>query len=317
MKIVVMDGYALNPGDISWEGFETLGEFILYEHTEKEEIIKRAKGADAILTNKTPITRELFVNCPTIKYVGVLATGYNVVDTAAAKERGVVVTNVPTYGTDAVAQYAVAMMLELCHHIGEHDRSVKAGDWQRNRNFCYWNYPTIELSGKTLGIIGYGRIGQKLAKIASALGMTIIAYDKYPDADKLCENARFGTLEELLCQSDFISLNCPLTQENKGIINRKTISLMKDGVYIINTARGPLVNEKDLSDALKSGKVKGAAVDVLSEEPPAHGNVLIDAPNCIVTPHIAWAAKESRIRLMEIAVNNLKAFLDGKPINTV
>lgn len=317
MKIVVMDGYALNPGDISWEDFETLGEFILYEHTEKEEIIKRAKGADAILTNKTPITRELFVNCPTIKYVGVLATGYNVVDTAAARERGVVVTNVPTYGTDAVAQYAVAMMLELCHHIGEHDRSVKAGDWQRNRNFCYWNYPTIELSGKTLGIIGYGRIGQKLAKIASALGMTIIAYDKYPDADKLCENARFGALEELLCQSDFISLNCPLTQENKGIINRKTISMMKDGVYIINTARGPLVNEKDLSDALKSGKVKGAAVDVLSEEPPAHGNVLIDAPNCIVTPHIAWAAKESRIRLMEIAVNNLKAFLDGKPINIV
>ncbi|MGI6702176.1 MAG: D-2-hydroxyacid dehydrogenase [Christensenellales bacterium] len=317
MKIVVLDGYALNPGDISWDGFKALGEFALYDHTVKADIVSRIGDAGAVLTNKTPITRETMLKCPDMKYIGVLATGYNVVDVEAAAELGVTVTNIPTYGTDAVAQYAIAMMLELCHHIGEHNRSVKLGEWQKSRDFCYWNYPTIELSGKTLGIIGFGRIGQKTARIATALGLNVLAYDKHPNENYLFDGVKYATLDELLNKSDFISLNCPLTQENKGIINKDNIAKMKDGVYIINTARGPLINEKDLYDALNSGKVGGAAVDVLNEEPPKEGNLLIEAVNCIVTPHIAWAAKESRTRLMDIAVNNLKAYMEGKPVNTV
>jgi len=317
MKIVVMDGYALNPGDISWDGFKEIADITVYDHTEDDEIIGRVCGAEIILTNKTPITREILTKCPSIKYVGVLATGYNVVDTAAAKEKGVIVTNIPTYGTNAVAQYTFAMILELCHHIGEHNRSVKAGDWQKNKNFCYWNYLTIELYGKTLGIIGYGRIGQQVAKIGVAMGLNVITYEKFPKDEYLIQGVKYVTLDELFKNSDFISLNCPLTDENKGMINSENIAKMKDGVFIINTARGPLINEKDLAEALNKGKVKGAAVDVLSVEPPASGNPLIDAKNCIVTPHIAWAARESRARLMNIAVDNVKAFFSGKPQNVV
>lgn len=317
MKIVVLDGYALNPGDISWDKIATQGDFALYDITQDKDVVDRIGNAEIVFTNKTSITKDVLDKCPNIKYIGVLATGYNVVDIKACRDKGIVVTNIPTYGTTAVAQYTMAMILELCHHVGEHNRSVKAGDWKKSINFSYWNYPLIELSGKTLGIIGFGRIGQAVAKIASAFGLNILAYDKFPNNDYLFDNVSYATIDELLRKSDFISLNCPLTEENKGIINKDNISNMKDGVFIINTARGPLINEKDLVEALESGKVQGAAVDVLAEEPPVKGNLLIDCDKCIVTPHIAWAAKESRARLMDIASENLASFLNGNPINKI
>jgi glycerate dehydrogenase len=317
MKIVVLDGYALNPGDISWDEISMQGDFLKYDNTDDNDAAARIGDAEIIFVNKVPITREVIAKCKNLKYVGVLATGYNVVDTAACAEAGIVVTIIPTYGTTAVAQYTFALMLELCHHVGEHSRSVVAGDWAKSRNFSYWNYPLIELQGKTLGVIGYGRIGQAVGKIAQAFGMRVLAYDKVEFASCVSETMCYAPLDELLEQSDFISLNCPLTPENKGFINKANIAKMKKGVYIVNTARGPLINEIDLKEALESGQVAGAAVDVLSAEPPTGGNPLIGARNSIVTPHIAWAAKESRERLMKLAAENLRAFIAGKPINKV
>jgi len=319
MKIVVLDGYTLNPGDLSWEGIEKLGELVVHDRTDfsPEKVIKTIGDAEIIFTNKTPLPKSVLSKTPSVKYVGVLATGYNVVDVQAAKENGISVTNIPTYGTTAVAQYSIALLLELCHHIGEHSKTVFNGDWTKSPDFCYWNYPLIELAGKTMGVIGFGRIGQATAKIAQALGLNILAHDSYQNKELESDTCKYVSLDELLSKSDIISLHCPLFDSTKGIINKDNIAKMKDGVMIINTSRGPLVVEEDLCNALNSGKVAGAAVDVVSSEPIAADNPLLKAKNCIVTPHIAWAPKESRTRLMNIAVENLRSFINGTPINIV
>lgn len=315
MKIVVLDGYTLNPGDLSWAAMEEIAPVTVYDRTQPEEIIPRIGGAELVFTNKTPLTEETFAACPSIRFVGVLATGYNIVDIQAAGKRGIPVCNIPTYGTDAVAQYAMAMLLELCHHIGEHNRSVKRGDWSVCPDFCYANYPLTELAGKTMGIIGFGRIGRRTAEIARSFGLTVLAYD--PHADCAGAGTELVSLEELFRQSDIISLHCPLFPETQEMIRKENLEKMKDGVFLINTSRGPLIREEDLAEALRSGKVAGAALDVVSTEPILPDNPLLKEPNCIITPHIAWAPKESRQRLMDIAVENVKAFMQGKPVNVV
>lgn len=316
-KIVVLDGFTLNPGDLNWDGLEALGELTVFDRTPADKISERIGDAEIIFTNKTPLSREIFIKHPNIKYVGVLATGYNVVDTQAAKDSGVIVTNIPTYGTTAVAQYTFALLLEICHHVWEHSESVKKGEWTKCPDFCFWNYPLMELAGKTMGIIGFGRIGRSVAAVAQAMGMKVLAYDSYKDASAENENIRYAELDELLAGSDIISLHCPLFDSTKGIINKENIGKMKDGVIIINTSRGPLIVEEDLALALNSGKVAAAAMDVVSTEPIREDNPLLKAKNCIITPHIAWAPKESRARLMNIAIDNLTAFLSGKVLNAV
>ena len=318
MKIVILDGYTENPGDLSWEGFEAMGDLTVYDRTtDHSQIAARIGDAEIILTNKTPVSREVIDACPRLKYIGLLATGYNVVDVKAAKEAGIIVTNIPTYGTDAVSQYAIALLLELCHHIGEHSDCVKRGDWTKNQDWCFWTHPLIELAGKTIGIIGFGRIGQGTARIAQALGMKVLAYDTYQNPQLVSETCTYASLDQVFASSDVIALHCPLFPETESIINKDTIGKMKDGVMIINNSRGPLIVESDLRDALNSGKVAGAAVDVVSAEPISMDNPLLDAVNCIITPHIAWAPKESRQRLMDLAVENLHAFLSGAPQNVV
>ena len=317
MKIIVLDGYTLNPGDLTWDRIKANGELNVYDRTPADEIVERAQGAEIIFTNKTPLTAEVLKNLPGLKYIGVLATGYNVVDTEAAKELGIIVTNIPTYGTAAVAQFTFALLLEMCHHVWAHSEEVKRGAWGNNPDFCFWNYPLVELAGKSLGIIGFGRIGRSVAEIGQALGMNVLAYDSYRDDSLETETLRYAELDELLAKSDVISLHCPLFENNKGMINRNTIAKMKDRVMIINTSRGPLIVEEDLAEALNSGKVAGAAVDVLAVEPPTDNNPLLNAKNCIITPHIAWAPKESRERLMNIAADNLERFLAGNPVNVV
>ncbi|MEX2428831.1 MAG: D-2-hydroxyacid dehydrogenase [Bacteroidales bacterium] len=319
MKIVVLDGYTLNPGDLSWEGIEKFGNLTVHDRVDfvPEKVIEAIGDAEIIFTNKTPVPKSVLINTPSVKYIGVLATGFNVVDTEAAREQGIIVTNVPTYGTTAVAQYTIAMLLELCHHIGEHSRAVKNGDWTRGSDFCFWNYPLVELADKTLGIIGFGRIGQATAKIAQAFGLNILAYDNYENPELENAACKYVPLDELLAKSDIISLHCPLFDSTKGIIDKNNIAKMKNGVMIINTSRGPLIVEEDLRQALESGKVAGAAVDVVSSEPISSDNPLLKAKNCIITPHIAWAPKESRARLMNTAIENLQAFINGNPINVV
>nr|WP_076780402.1 D-2-hydroxyacid dehydrogenase [Lachnoclostridium phocaeense] len=317
MKIVVLDGYTLNPGDISWEGMEAFGEVTVYDRTKAEEVVERIGDAEVVYTNKTPITKETMDACPGMKFIGVLATGYNIVDVAAAKEKGIPVSNIPTYGTAAVSQFAIALLLELCHHIGEHSDAVKAGEWTSNPDWCFWKYPLVELAGKNMGIIGFGRIGQDTGKIAQALGMKVLAYDAFKRPELESDTCKYVDLDTLLAQSDVISLHCPLFPDTEGIINKDTIAKMKDGVMIINDSRGPLIVEQDLRDALDSGKVAGAALDVVSTEPIQMDNPLLGAKNVILTPHIAWAPKESRQRLMDIAVDNLKCYVDGKPQNVV
>jgi glycerate dehydrogenase len=317
MKIVILDGYTLNPGDLSWEGFMELGDLTVYERTPQEKIVGRIGDADVVIVNKVPISRETLCACPNVRYVGVLATGYNIVDVAAAKERKVVVTNIPTYGTAAVAQMAIALTLELCHHVGAHSESVRAGKWTNNVDWCFWDYPLVELAGKTMGIVGFGRIGQATGAIAQALGMKVLAYDEYRNPALVTDSCAYASLDEALARSDVISLHCPLLPATKGMINAGTIAKMKNGVFIVNTSRGPLINEQDLADGLECGKVGGAAMDVVSIEPIKADNPLLKAKNCIITPHIAWAPKESRSRLMDIAVENLRAFTAEKPKNTV
>lgn len=317
MKIVVLDGYTLNPGDISWEGFEALGEVTVYDRTKAEDVVERIGDAEVVYTNKTPITRETLDTCKNVKFIGVLATGYNIVDVEAAKEKGIPVANIPTYGTAAVSQFAIALLLELCHHVGEHSDAVKAGEWSSNPDWCFWKHPLVELAGKTMGIIGFGRIGQDTGKIAQAMGMNVLAYDAFKRPELESDTCHYADLDTVLAQSDVIALHCPLFPETEGIINKDTIAKMKDGVMIINDARGPLIVEEDLRDALNSGKVAGAALDVVSTEPIRMDNPLLDAKNVILTPHIAWAPKESRQRLMNIAVDNLKHFVDGEPQNIV
>ena len=316
MKIVVLDGFTLNPGDLSWSGLEALGSVRVYDRTPKEEIVSRIGDADAILTNKTPISAETLAACPSVKYIGVLATGYNVVDTTAAKERGIPVCNIPTYGTAAVGQFAIAMLLEICHHVAHHSDAVHEGRWSSNVDWCFWDYPLIELEGKTMGIIGFGRIGQRTGEIAKALGMRVLAFDAYQsDAGRAI--ASYVDLDTLLRESDVISLHCPLFPETKGIVNAASIAKMKDGVILLNNSRGPLIVEQDLADALNSGKVFAAGLDVVSEEPIRENNPLLTAKNCIITPHISWAPKESRQRLMDAAVSNLAAWSSGKAQNVV
>jgi len=317
MKIVILDGRALNPGDLSYDVLKQFGHVTLYQHTDTEEdAICRIADNEIVLVNKVPITERILSECPNIKLICVQATGYNIVDCEACSRRGIPVTNVPAYGTAAVAQFTFALMLELCHRIGHHDHAVHQGKWCECSNFCFWDTPQMELAGKTLGIIGFGRIGQSVAKLGQAFGMNVLAYSrtKRPENAHLAEQV---DLETLLEQSDIVSLHCPLFEDNKQMINADTISRMKDGAILINTARGGLIDEKAVAEALKKGKLKAAAVDVVSEEPMRSSNPLLHAPNCIITPHIAWAPKESRQRLLDCVVENVRCFLDGTPQNVV
>ena len=311
MKIVVLDGYAANPGDLSWAPLEALGELTVYDRTPADQIAARIADAELVLTNKAVLSRELIAGAKKLKYIGVLATGYNVVDVAAAKELGVVVTNIPAYSTDSVAQLVFALLLEICHNVGHHSQAVHAGRWSANADFCFWDTPLIELAGKTMGIVGYGRIGHKVAEIARCFGMNVIAWTRTP-RDPECVS-----LDELLARSDVISLHCPLFPETKNLINRDTIAKMKDGVILINTSRGPVVNDADLRAALESGKVYAAGADVSTVDPIPADSPLLGAKNMFLTPHIAWATFEARERLMDIAVKNVEAFLAGTPVNTV
>lgn len=315
MKIVNLDANALNPGDLSWDALNQFGQVTLYQKTESEaEAIARIGDHEIVLVNKVPITENILNACPNIQLICVQATGYNIVDTAACAKRGIHVCNVPDYGTAAVAQFTLALMLELCHRIGHHDAVVHEGKWCRSSSFCFWDTPQMELGGKTLGIIGFGRIGQTTAKLAKAFGMRVITHSR---TRKESPDAQFVDMDTLIAESDFISLHCPLFAENTQMVNANFIGKMKDGAFLINTARGGLVDELALADALKSGKLAGAAVDVVSEEPMKEYNPLLTAPNCIITPHIAWAPKESRQRLLDCCVENIRSYLAGNPQNVV
>ena len=319
MRIVVLDGYTENPGDLSWKPLEQFGEVMIYDRTSYEEsplIAERLKGADIAIINKTPISRETMDRCPDLKAVAVLATGYNVVDCNYAREKNIAVINVPTYGTQIVGQYAIGLLLEICSHYGHHSDTVHAGKWQNHEDWCYWDYPMIELYGKTAGIIGMGRIGKESARILNALGVHVLAVDRH-QTEEGRQLAEYVELDELLRRSDIIFLHCPLFPETEGIIRKENIDKMKDGVILINNSRGQLVVEQDLADALKSGKVYAAGLDVVSTEPIKAENPLLIAPNCIITPHISWAAKAARQRILDTTVQNIKAFLDGHPVNVV
>ena len=318
MKLVLLDGEALNPGDLSWAPLEALGDLTVYPRgtTDPEEVIRRIGDAEIVLTNKTPVGRGIFARCPNIKLLCVVATGYNVVDTAAAREHGVPVCNVPAYGTEMVAQFAIGLLLEICHHVELHNASVHAGDWERCPNFCYWKTPIMELCGKTMGIIGFGRIGRAVGKIAKALGMRVLATGSRRCAEGEAI-AEYVDLDTLLRQSDVISLHCPLFPETEQLINRETIAKMKDGVILINNSRGGLLNEQDVTDALNCGKIRAAAVDVVTTEPIVASNPLLTAKNCIITPHMSWAAVEARGRIVEITAANIRRYLAGDPQNVV
>ena len=317
MKIVVLDGHALNPGDLSWEPLKAFGQVTVYDRTATEaEGITRIGDAEILLINKFPVTESLLAACPSVKLICVLATGYNVVDCAAAKKRGIPVCNVPSYGTAAVAQFTMALILELCHRVGLHNHSVHQHEWESSPDFCYWLRPQMELDGKTIGIIGFGRIGRAVGRLAKAFGMKVLAYSprEYEEGREI---GTYVDLDTLLRESDVISLHCPLFPETKEIINAASIAKMKDGAMLINTARGPLINEQDVADALESGKLRGAAVDVVCQEPIRSDNPLLSTRKCIITPHMAWAPVESRQRLMDCVVANVKAFLEGQPQNVV
>lgn len=317
--MVVLDGYTLNPGDLTWDDLEQFGDLKVYDRTDfnTETIIKAIGDAEVVFTNKVPIGKEVLQQVPNLKYIGVLATGYNIIDIETANKLNIVVTNVPDYGTTSVAQFTMSLLLEMCHHIGDHNRAVQEGKWTKSLDFCFWNTPLIELTGKTMGIIGFGRIGQATAKVAQAFGLEILAYNRSKDYSLESDTCKYVELDELFATSDIISLHCPLTESTEGIINQENISKMKPGVMLINTSRGGLVVEEDLKNALNSGKVAMAAVDVVSTEPMKEDNPLLKAKNCIITPHIAWATKESRARMMEIVCDNLKAYISGKPINVI
>lgn len=317
MKIIVLDGFALNPGDISWKPVEELGSLTVYDRTPPEQVVERIGDAPAILTNKTVISREVMDACPGLKYIGVLATGYNVVDLAAARERGIIVTNIPGYSTQAVAQFVFALLLEICCHVQHHSDSVHAGDWVRSKDFCYWRSPQLELWGKALGIFGYGSIGQAVATIAQAMGMKVVCCTRTPAKIPAGSGIQALELDEFLATADVISLHAPLTPQTEHLVRSETIAKMKRGVIIINTARGPLVQEEDMVAALKSGQVGWYAADVVCREPMDPSNPLLGAPNCIITPHIAWATQEARSRLMAIAAGNIAAFQQGRPVNVV
>lgn len=319
MKIVILDGYTENPGDLCWGELESLGELTVYERTslvDEQEAIDRIADAEVVVTNKTPITKKIIDACPNIRFISVLATGYNVVDCAYAAEKGIPVSNVPSYGTASVAQFAIALLLEICHHVAHHDEAVHLGRWESSADWCFWDYPLIELADKTMGIIGFGRIGQATGRIAAALGMNVLAYDR-AECEAGRKIASYVDLDTLLAASDVIALHCPLFPETKGIINKDTIAKMKDGVIILNNSRGPLIVEQDLADALNAGKVYAAGVDVVSTEPIRGDNPLLAAKNCIITPHISWAPRESRQRILDCTLENMRAYLAKKPIHVV
>lgn len=316
MKIVILDGFTLNPGDLSWDDICALGECNIYDRTTPEDVVERAKGAEILLTNKTEVSTDSIDRLPHLKYIGVLATGYNIVDVEAASRRGIVVTNVPTYGTSSVAQNTFAHILNLTNRVGQHAQSVAESNWVKSKDWCYWDYPLIELADLTLGIIGMGRIGSTVAALGKAFGMEVIYYDtreRVPAPD----GARRANLDEVFSQSDVVSLHCPLTAGTEKIVNTEQLGLMKQGAFLINTSRGGLVDEAALAQALNSGRIAGAGLDVLSKEPPDAGNPLLKAKNCFITPHNSWATRASRQRLMRIVVANIKAFLSGKPQNVV
>ncbi len=317
MKLVVLDGYCLNPGDLSWSAIQSLADVVVHDRTPADLIEQRIAGADCVLTNKTPLRRDVLDRSKSLRYIGVLATGYNIVDVDAAKELGITVTNIPTYGTDSVAQFAIALLLELCHHIGAHSDSVRQGDWFKSPDWSYTRSPLIELAGKSMGIIGFGRIGRQTARIADALGMKILANDEVAANPPAYDGFRFVSREELLAVSDVVSLHCPLFPSTQSLIRAESIGTMKPSALLVNTSRGPLIVDQDLADALNAGRLAGAALDVLFVEPPAESNPLIQAKNCIITPHIAWATKEARARLMQMTAENLKAFQTGSAINRV
>ncbi len=317
MKLTVLDGYCLNPGDLAWEGLSRFGTVEVFDRTSPGEAAARAAGAACLFTNKTALPRSVLEKLPELRYIGVLATGYNVVDVEAARERGVVVTNVPTYGTASVAQFVFALLLELCHNAKLHAEAVRAGEWSRNADWSFWKAPLMELAGKTMGIVGFGRIGRATARIGDAMGMRVIANDTFHGDPPAYPDFRWAALDELLRESDVVSLHSPLLPETEGMIDRRSLALMKPGAFLINTSRGALVVDRDLAEALDEGRLAGAGLDVLSVEPPDPGNPLLRARNCLVTPHIAWATREARARLMEQVVANVSAFLAGHPINVI
>ena len=318
MKIVILDGYTENPGDLSWAQLESFGELTVYDRTpyESAEIIRRIGDAEIVVTNKVPLTREVLEACPKVRFITVLATGYNVADVNCARERGIPVSNVPAYGTAAVGQFAIALLLEICSHVAHHSEAVHAGRWESAPDWTFWDYPLIELAGKTMGIVGFGRIGQTTGRIAQALGMNVLATgSRENEAGRAI--AQYVDRDALFARSDVICLHCPLFPETAGMINRESIAKMKDGVILINNSRGGLVVEQDLADALNSGKVLAAGLDVVSTEPIRADNPLLKAKNCFITPHISWAPKEARQRILDCTADNLRAFLDGKPIHVV
>jgi glycerate dehydrogenase len=315
MHIVVLDGFTLNPGDLDWAELKSLGDCAIYDRTSPSELALRAAKADILLTNKTQLRGEEIRALPRLKYIGVLATGTNVVDLTAARARRIPVTNVPTYGTKSVAQMTFALLLELAHHVGHHAQTVREGRWTRSLEWCYWDFPLIELEGLTMGIVGFGRIGRAVAELAAAFGLKVLACD--PTAKAAPPFVRRAELETLLRESDIVSLHCPLTPQTAGLVNARRLALMKPTAFLLNTSRGPLVDEPALAEALNSGRLAGAAMDVLAVEPPPGDNPLLTANNCIITPHMAWGTRAARARLMKIAVQNVRAFLEGKPQNVV
>lgn len=316
MKIVVLDGYAMNPGDLRWDELRSIGECVIYDRTPAALVLDRAKDAEIILTNKVVINRDIIQSLPCLRYIGVLATGYNVVDTTAAKEKGIIVTNVPDYSTMSVAQLTFAFLLEFTHNVGKHTESVKSGEWCKSPDFCYWKTPLIELYGLIFGIIGYGKIGQKVANIAKGFGMDVIAFSPRLKSMPV-KDVAYAEIDEVFSKSDVVSLHCPLTPQTERLVNGERLGLMKANAFLINTGRGGLVDEQALADALNTGKIAGSAVDVLSTEPPSPDNPLLKAKNIFITPHIGWATKSARIRLMKIVVENIRSFLSGKPQNVV
>lgn len=317
MKIVVLDGHTMNPGDNPWTPLQALGEAVIHERTAPDQVVSRSREAGILVVNKVELTRDVLAQLPLLRMIAVTATGYNVVDVAAARERNIPVCNVPVYSTDSVAQFVFALLLELCHHVGLHHDEVTAGAWSRSPDFSFWKTPLVELTGLTMGIVGFGRIGRRVGELAHAFGMRVLAFNRHPGPAPAYESFAWSPLNDLVSQSDVVSLHCPLTPENKGMVNRQLLSRMKTTAFLVNTARGPLVAERDLAEALNGGRIAGAAVDVVSAEPIRADNPLLTARHCIITPHMAWATLAARRRLMAATVENVKCFLEGRPVNGV
>lgn len=317
MKIVILDGYTLNPGDLSWDELKTLGDVEIYDRTPVDKVVERAKDAEVVFSNKTPVNEEHLGELPNLKFIGVLATGYNVIDIQTAKKNGVIVSNIPGYGTASVVQMTFALLLEFCQHVQRHSDAVMEGRWASSSDFCFWDFPLVELEGKTIGIIGFGDIGKKVGDVATAYGMNIIGNSRTQTDQSHRKNFRWADVKELLEESDVVSIHCPLFPETKGLINKESLQWMKPSAFLMNTSRGPIIVDEDLANALNNNVIAGAGIDVLSMEPPSKDNPLFKAKNCLITPHISWATKEARTRLMQTTISNLKAYQNGNPVNVV